>query len=93
MMISHWMKADVELIIVWMEENPHLLHGKPQVWHTKIYDQFFQNSEHITITKIRNKLSNMKRSWQAARILVNSSGWGVEDTDDTVNKLLQMHVL
>ena len=70
-MMSHWKQAEVELIIGGMEENPHLLRGKPQVWHTKIYDQ---NSEHITITKIRDKLSNMKRSWQAARILVNSSG-------------------
>ena len=89
MVISHWTQAEVELIIGWMKENPHLLRGKPQVWHTKIYDQFFQNSEHITITKIRDKLSNMKRSWQAARILMNSSGWGVEDMYDTVNKLLE----
>ena len=27
-MMSHWTQAEVELIIGWMEENPHLLRGK-----------------------------------------------------------------
>ena len=73
--------------------NPHLLRGKLQVWHRRVYNQFVENCKHIPITKIRHELSNMKRSWQVAKILVNSSGWAIEDMDDILNKLLERKCL
>ena len=74
-----WTKDEIELLIGWMEENPQLLRGKQLAWHKDVLQQVFSDEafEHITLKKIEDKVVNMKRAWQAARLMADNSGWGV----------------
>ena len=46
--------------------------------------------EHITVKKISDKESNMKRQWKEAKGLQEKSGWGISDYDErSVNDALK----
>lgn len=74
-------------MITWMEENPEELRGKQCRWHKDVKDEVFHSEEHITVKKINDKVSNMKRQWKEAKVLQGKSGWGVEATEDDNQKL------
>ena len=52
------------------------------------HEQVFEDSEVITVKKIKDKAVNMKRSWQAAKVIQEGSGWGItaEDNEDSPAK-------
>ena len=84
-----WTQTETELLIAWMEDNRDDLHFKQNAWHKAVYVQVFSTYEHITVNKIKDKVKNMKRSWQAARAMADNSGWGVENQSESINKVLE----
>ena len=50
-----------------MEDNQELLRGKQRAWHKVAKDEVFANEVHITVKKITDKATNMKRVWKEAR--------------------------
>lgn len=59
-----------------MEENEKLLRGKQIVWHKEIKEQVFGDDEYITVKRISEKISNMKKasSWKEAKAMQTHSG-------------------
>ena len=49
-------------MVAWMEDNQELLRGKQATWYKDIKDQVFVNDDHITLKKIKEKATNMKRA-------------------------------
>ena len=88
-----WTKDEMERLVAWMEENPQDLKGKQIAWHKDVKDQVFSEpgDEHITVKKITEKASNMKRRWKEAKAMAELSGWGVrlEDNEQTINDVLE----
>ncbi|KAF8458007.1 hypothetical protein BGX38DRAFT_1155017, partial [Terfezia claveryi] len=60
-----------------MEENQEQLRGKQITWHKLVKEQVFSTDEHITVKRITDKATNMKRS-----------GWGVkaEKNETSINE-------
>ncbi|KAF8425569.1 hypothetical protein EV426DRAFT_716101 [Tirmania nivea] len=73
-----WSKSQSERLVAWMEENQEELRGKQIKWHKLVKEQVFSNDEHITVKRITDKATNMKRSWKEARAMQQRSGWGVK---------------
>ena len=74
-----WTKAEVERLLAWMEDNLEELRGKQSRWHKDVKCEVFLKDEHITIKKISDKVSNMKKQWKEAKALRDGSGWGIMD--------------
>ncbi|KAF8430248.1 hypothetical protein EV426DRAFT_713247 [Tirmania nivea] len=69
-----WKREEVERLVGWMEENQELLRGK-QV--------------HITVKKISEKMSNMKKAWKDAKAMQARPGWGIksEENKESINEI------
>ena len=54
-------------------------------------DQVFANDDHITLKKIKEKATNMKRAWKDAKAMQGRSGWGLksEDNEPSINDRLE----
>jgi len=90
-----WSKSESERLVAWMEENQEELRGKQITWHKLVKEQVFPSEEHITIRRITDKATNMKRSWKEARAMQQRSGWGVraEDNETSINEALERRCL
>lgn len=77
-----WQKSEIEGLISWMEENPEQLHGKQSRWYRDVKDEVFYNDEHITVKKINDKASNMKKASKEAKASQGDSGWGLREEDE-----------
>ncbi|KAF8424327.1 hypothetical protein EV426DRAFT_599504 [Tirmania nivea] len=86
-----WSKSQSERLVAWMEENQEELRGKQIKWHKLVKEQVFSNDEHITVKRITDKATNMKRSWKEARAMQQRSGWGVkaENNEASINETLE----
>jgi len=74
-----------------MEENKEELRGKQIKWHKLVKEQVFSSEEHITVRRITDKATNMKRSWKEARAMQQRSGCGVkaEDNETSIDEALE----
>ena len=77
-----WQKNEVERLISWMEENLEQLRGKQSRWYPDVKDEVFYNEEHITVKKINDKASNMKKAWKEAKASQGDTGWGLREEDE-----------
>ncbi|KAF8430084.1 hypothetical protein EV426DRAFT_579674 [Tirmania nivea] len=86
-----WSKSESERLVAWMEENQEELRGKQITWHKLVKGQVFSNDEHITVKRITDKVTNLKRSWKEARAMQQRSGWGVkaEKNEASINDALE----
>ncbi|RPB25363.1 hypothetical protein L211DRAFT_867338 [Terfezia boudieri ATCC MYA-4762] len=89
--ISAWSRPETERLIAWMEDNQEELRGKQITWHKLVKGQVFADEDHITVKRITDKSTNMKRSWKDARAMQQRSGWGVkpEDNEASINQALE----
>ncbi|KAF8417327.1 hypothetical protein EV426DRAFT_721276 [Tirmania nivea] len=89
--ISAWSRPEAERLIAWMEENQEELRGKQITWHKLVKGQVFADEDHITVKRIMDKATNMKRSWKDARAMQQRSGWGVkpENNEASINEALE----
>ena len=78
-------------MVGWMEENQELLQGKQTAWFKDVKQQEFSNDEHITVKRIADKVTNMKRAWKGAKALQERSRWGLtrEKNEASVNGTLE----
>lgn len=72
-----------------MESNPEDLRGKQSRWHEDIKDEVFHSDRHITLTRINDKVSNMKRQWKEAKVMQESTGWGIREDQESIDKALE----
>ena len=74
-----------------MAANQEELRGKQITWHRRVKEQVFSSEEHITVKRITDKATNMKRSWKEARAMQQRSGWGTEaeKNETSVNEALE----
>jgi adenine C2-methylase RlmN of 23S rRNA A2503 and tRNA A37 len=66
-------------MIDWMEENRHLMSRKQGLWHRRMKEEVFSGSEYVKITvkRIGEKVTNMRRAYRQAKELQNQSGFGL----------------
>ena len=90
-----WSKIDIEILVVWIEDNQEKLRAKQIVWHKQAKEEVFINEVHITVKRITKKVVDMKASWKSSREMQERSGWGVssEDTEMTINDILERRYL
>lgn len=86
-----WTLEEVERMVTWMEENPELLQGKQVTWHKELKQEVFPDEEHITVKKITDKATNMKRAWKEAKALQDSTGCELiaVDSERSIKELLE----
>ncbi|KAF8457675.1 hypothetical protein BGX38DRAFT_1156646 [Terfezia claveryi] len=86
-----WTLEEVERMVTWMEENPELLQGKQVTWHKELKQEVFPDEEHITVKKITDKATNMKRAWKEAKALQDSPGCELiaVDNERSIKELLE----
>ena len=73
-----------------MEENHERLRGRPADWIYKVKEDIFPDNEHITAKIVRDKYTNMKKSWKVAKAMQEQSGFGLreEDCERSINGII-----
>ena len=86
-----WSREDTAKLVAWMEVNPGQLRGKQSVWHKEVKDAEFADSQVISVKRVRDKATNLKVQWKAAKALQERSGWGLREEENTevVNRCLE----
>ena len=86
-----WSREDTAKLVAWMEVNPDQLRGKQSVWHKEVKDAEFADSQIISVKRVRDKATNLKVQWKAAKALQERSGWALrqEENTEAVNRCLE----
>ena len=57
-----------------MEDNQDKLRSKQITWYKEVKEEAFADDDNITVKKISEKVSNMKRVWKDAKAMQARSG-------------------
>jgi hypothetical protein len=90
-----WKLEELENLITWMEENHEVLRGKPADWVNKVKEEVFSDNEHVTVKKLKDKYTNMKKAWKDAKAMQEQSGFGLkeEDCERSINGIVDQRQL
>ncbi|KAI5807156.1 hypothetical protein EDC01DRAFT_14754 [Geopyxis carbonaria] len=80
-----WHSSEVESLLAWMETHGALVAGKATKWHRQLKNDVFPDNDRIDVTKIRNKLSNMRKAYKTAALQAVA---GDSDPDDPIEDRL-----
>lgn len=84
-----WTKDEIERMIGWMEDHPLEIRGKQSSWHKDIKDEVFKDNAHVTVRRICDKATNMKKQWGGATAARNATGWGVGKSENSITESLE----
>lgn len=81
-----WAPEEIDLLLTWIEAHHSLIQGRQVDWHRQLKAAVFSSAEHdhISIKRITEKMSNLKKAYHKAKALQLERGYASTEAENEI---------